>query len=58
MAGMAQLESMDVKCGRSGMNVELKFSATFPGVVYSKGHYSESSCMYVKENDARSNIFR
>ncbi|XP_045110419.1 uncharacterized protein LOC123504150 [Portunus trituberculatus] len=58
MAGMARLESLDVKCGRTGMNVELRFSAVFPGVVYSKGHFSDSACLYLKESDPRSDVYK
>ncbi|KAK8379178.1 hypothetical protein O3P69_019194 [Scylla paramamosain] len=58
MAGMAQLESLDVKCGRSGMNVELRFTAEFPGVVYSKGHFSDPACLYLRESDPRSDVYR
>jgi len=38
------------------MTVNLQFSAPFNGVVFSKGHFSNPACRYVKTNSGRQSI--
>jgi len=53
---MPQITGLDVTCEKTGMVVNLQFSAPFNGVVFSKGHFSNPSCRYVKRNSDRSNV--
>ena len=39
-----QITGLDVTCEKSGMTVNLQFSAPFNGVVFSKGHFSNPAC--------------
>ena len=45
--GTPQITNLDVKCGRTEMTVIIEFDQKFHGVIYSKGHFHESSCNYV-----------
>ncbi|KAF2363101.1 Zona pellucida domain [Trinorchestia longiramus] len=50
-SGMPALQTLNAKCGRKGMTVQVAFDQPFPGIIYSKGFYSDRSCNYVnKEN--------
>jgi len=51
MAGMPSVVNLDAKCGRSGMTVHVFFDQPFPGVIYSKGYYTDEDCHYVDEKN-------
>lgn len=51
-SGMPKIQNLDAKCGRSGMTVHVVFDQPFPGVIYSKGHYSNAECNYVSEKSS------
>jgi len=53
---MPTITGLDVTCEKTGMTVNLQFSAPFNGVVFSKGHFSNPACRYVKRNSQRRNI--
>merc|ERR1719411_1137980 len=55
-SNMPQITGLDVTCEKTGMIVSLQFSAPFNGVVFSKGHFSNPACRYVKRNSKRKNI--
>jgi len=41
---MPTITGLDVTCEKTGMTVNLQFSAPFNGVVFSKGHFSNPAC--------------
>jgi len=43
-SNMPMITGLDVTCEKSGMTVNLQFSAPFNGVVFSKGHFSNPAC--------------
>merc|ERR1719192_1805316 len=45
---MPQITGLDVTCEKTGMIVNLSFSAPFNGVVFSKGHFSNPACRYLE----------
>nr|CAD7569525.1 unnamed protein product [Timema californicum] len=47
------IHNLEVKCDDSGMAVNLEFNAPFSGVVYSKGHFDNPKCRYVKGGSNR-----
>lgn len=53
---MPTITGLDVTCEKTGMTVNLQFSAPFNGVVFSKGHFSNPACRYVKRNSRRSKL--
>ncbi|XP_064081997.1 mucin-2-like isoform X1 [Macrobrachium nipponense] len=53
MANMAQITSLDVQCEKSGMTVNVEFSQPFDGVIFSKGHFSNPACRYVRANSSQ-----
>jgi hypothetical protein len=44
---LAKIISLDVKCEKQGMKVFLQFDKPFYGIVFSKGHYSNSNCVHL-----------
>lgn len=44
---MPKIISLDVKCEKNGMKVFLQFDKPFYGIVFSKGHYSNSHCVHL-----------
>lgn len=44
---MAKIVSLDVKCEKQGMKVFVQFDKPFYGIVFSKGHYSNPSCVHI-----------
>merc|ERR1719270_3054262 len=53
---MPQITGLDVTCEKTGMIVNLQFSAPFNGVVFSKGHFSNPACRYVRRNSQRKKL--
>merc|ERR1719336_2757921 len=53
---MPQITGLDVTCEKTGMIVNLQFSAPFNGVVFSKGHFSNPACRYVRRNSQRKQL--
>lgn len=39
--------ALDVKCEKNGMKVFLQFDKPFFGIVFSKGHYSNTNCVHL-----------
>jgi len=50
---MAKIVSLDVKCEKQGMKVFVQFDKPFYGIVFSKGHYSNPSCVHIPANLGR-----
>ncbi|CAO1410196.1 unnamed protein product [Diamesa hyperborea] len=44
---MPKIISLDVKCEKQGMKVFLRFDKPFYGIVFSKGHYSNTNCVHL-----------
>lgn len=44
---MPKILALDVKCVKSGMKVFMQFDKPFYGIVFSKGHYSNSNCVHL-----------
>lgn len=44
---MPKIVSLDVKCEKQGMKVFLQFDKPFYGIVFSKGHYSNTNCVHL-----------
>merc|ERR1719438_381998 len=53
---MPQITGLDVTCEKTGMIVNLQFSAPFNGVVFSKGHFSNPACRYIRRNSGRRSV--
>ncbi|XP_013790932.2 uncharacterized protein LOC106474787 [Limulus polyphemus] len=51
---MAQILNIEVKCEKETMGVRIEFSEPFNGIIYSKGFYSDSTCLYVAPKSSRS----
>ncbi|XP_022249301.1 uncharacterized protein LOC106465655 [Limulus polyphemus] len=51
---MPQILNIDVQCQKETMAVRIEFSSPFNGVIYSKGYYSNTNCIYVVPNNGRS----
>lgn len=45
--GMPVIQSLEVMCGKDHMDVHLKFSHPFEGIVSSKGQHGDPRCVYV-----------
>merc|ERR1711970_595294 len=50
------MTDLDVECDKDGMSVTIDFSGPFSGIIYSKGHYSDDRCRYVRKNTAQSTL--
>lgn len=44
---MPQIKGLNVKCEKNHMKVNVEFDRPFYGMVFSKGHYSDSKCVHV-----------
>ncbi|KYM84892.1 Lipase 3 [Atta colombica] len=44
------IHSLDVECSKTMMTIHIEFNRAFNGIIYSKGYYANSECIYVKEN--------
>jgi len=53
-ANMPQITKLDVECTLDGMTVDIQFSTTFNGIIFSKGFWSSAGCRYVQANSGRS----
>ncbi|XP_076372434.1 uncharacterized protein LOC143257526 [Tachypleus tridentatus] len=51
---MAQILNIEVQCEKETMGLKIEFSTPFNGIIYSKGFYSDSTCLYVVPNSGRS----
>jgi hypothetical protein len=49
----AKVVSLDVKCEKQGMKVFIQFDKPFYGIVFSKGHYSNPSCVHIPASQGR-----
>lgn len=47
------IHAIDVECSKDMMTINIEFNRLFDGIIYSKGHYQNSECRYVKENSGR-----
>lgn len=56
LAESARLSSLDVICGKEFMTVRAEFSAPFNGIVFSKGTYGQSKCVYVKPRSSLTHV--
>lgn len=43
-----QIKNLQVQCERTHMRVNVEFDRPFYGMIFSKGHYSESACVHVR----------
>eukprot|EP00095_Tigriopus_kingsejongensis_P011531 snap_masked-scaffold33_size549341-processed-gene-1.0 protein:Tk11531 transcript:snap_masked-scaffold33_size549341-processed-gene-1.0-mRNA-1 annotation:"PREDICTED: uncharacterized protein LOC103314772" len=46
----SKLQDIEVQCERDAMKVTIKFNTPFNGIVFSKGFYSDLTCVHVKPN--------
>ncbi|XP_015923100.1 uncharacterized protein [Parasteatoda tepidariorum] len=44
---MAQIKALNVKCEKNHMKVYIEFDRPFYGMIFSKGHYSDSKCVHL-----------
>ena len=42
------IKNLQVQCERTHMRVNVEFDRPFYGMIFSKGHYSESACVHVR----------
>ncbi|XP_023221838.1 uncharacterized protein LOC111623483 [Centruroides sculpturatus] len=58
---MPQVKGLNVKCEKNHMKVYIQFDRPFYGMVFSKGHYSDPSCVHMPPNsghlEAKFDIF-
>ncbi|XP_014294289.1 cuticlin-6 [Halyomorpha halys] len=52
-----QVTSLNVLCQKDKMTVDIEFSSTFNGIIYSKDHYTSPECRYVV-TDSQSSRYR
>jgi hypothetical protein len=45
---MANIESLDVMCGKTHMEVQITFDRPYNGIIFSKGAVDQYNCIYVK----------
>jgi len=45
---MATIQSLEVMCGKTFMEVKIKFDRVFNGIIFSKGAIDQYNCIYVK----------
>jgi len=45
---VAKIENIAVQCEKTFIKVEVKFDRPFSGMIYSKGHYSDQSCIHMR----------
>jgi len=44
---MPQIKSLNVKCEKNHMKVNMEFDRPFYGMIFSKGHYSDPKCVHL-----------
>ncbi|XP_022253032.1 uncharacterized protein LOC111088153 [Limulus polyphemus] len=54
ITAMPQITTLDVRCERTGMTVNVQFDRPYNGIIFSKGYYSIPSCQYVEVDSRRS----
>jgi len=47
-ADMANINSLEVMCGKTHMEVQISFDRVFNGIIFSKGAVDQYNCIYVK----------
>jgi hypothetical protein len=47
-ADQPQIKNLQVQCEKTHMRVNVEFDRPFYGMIFSKGHYSEASCVHVR----------
>ncbi|KAH9425143.1 hypothetical protein DERP_011871 [Dermatophagoides pteronyssinus] len=52
IASSTKLDSLDVICGKEYMTVRAEFNGQFNGIIFSKGTYGQSKCVYVKPHSS------
>ncbi|XP_055347547.1 uncharacterized protein LOC129594777 [Paramacrobiotus metropolitanus] len=52
-ADLNRLKSLNVKCGDNDMLVDIEFNTPFNGIIFSKGYFARSECVYVKAAPAK-----
>jgi len=45
---MANIETLDVMCGKTHMEVQISFDKPYNGIIFSKGAVDQYNCIYVK----------
>ena len=45
---MANIDSLDVMCGKTHMEVQITFDRPYNGIIFSKGAVDQYNCIYVK----------
>ena len=45
---MANIQSLEVMCGKTHMEVQISFDRPFNGIIFSKGAVDQYNCIYVK----------
>ena len=43
-----QIKNLQVQCEKTHMRVNIEFDRPFYGMIFSKGHYSDSNCVHVR----------
>ncbi|GAB6023646.1 hypothetical protein CHUAL_008413 [Chamberlinius hualienensis] len=54
-ADMPQIKNLNVLCEKNNMKVAIEFDRPFFGMIFSKGHYSDPSCVYLKPGSGFTN---
>ncbi|CAH2057402.1 unnamed protein product, partial [Iphiclides podalirius] len=44
------IHAITVDCGKEMMTINIEFNKVYNGIIYSQDHYSDSECVYVREN--------
>ncbi|CAH0403088.1 unnamed protein product [Chilo suppressalis] len=44
------IHAITVDCGKEMMTINIEFNKPYNGLIYSQDHFSDSSCVYVREN--------
>ncbi|XP_068625026.1 uncharacterized protein [Battus philenor] len=44
------IHAITVDCGKEMMTINIEFNKVYNGIIYSKDHYSDDECVYVREN--------
>ncbi|KAI1285891.1 hypothetical protein HDE_11342 [Halotydeus destructor] len=47
---------LDVKCEKNLMKVAVEFDKPFNGIIFSKGHYSQQSCVHLAPGSGKSSV--
>ncbi|OQV24082.1 hypothetical protein BV898_02037 [Hypsibius exemplaris] len=48
-----RIKSLNVKCGDADMLVDIEFNQPFNGIIFSKGYFARSECVYVKASPSK-----